>query len=82
LPHLEVRDRASIYGQLSVLNSSNLTLTKGEVVAPIRPSGSGKSTVLRALVGLTHPTAGEVLIDGIAIDSRKPAFIRRRYRGA
>lgn len=76
MPHLEVRDLASAYGRLSVLRGVNLTLEKGEVVALIGPSGSGKSTILRVLMGLTHPTGGEVLIDGAAIDYSKPAIIR------
>jgi len=76
LHHLEVRNLASAYGPLKVLQSVNLTLAKGEVVALIGPSGSGKSTVLQVLVGLTRPTAGEVLIDGEAIDYTRPASVR------
>ena len=74
--HLEVRNLASAYGQLSVLKGVNLTLSKGEVVALIGPSGSGKSTVLRVLMGLTHPTGGEVLIDGAPIDYSRPQSVR------
>ncbi len=74
--HLEVRNLASAYGQLSVLRGVSLTLTKGEVVALIGPSGSGKSTILRVLMGLTHPTGGEVLIDGAPIDYGRPASVR------
>ena len=40
------------------------------------PSGSGKSTVLRALVGLTAPAAGEVRIGGEAVNYRSPAAVR------
>jgi len=76
LHHLEVRNLASAYGQLSVLKGVSLTLSKGEVVALIGPSGSGKSTVLRVLMGLTHPTGGEVLIDGAPIDYSKPQSVR------
>jgi polar amino acid transport system ATP-binding protein len=76
LHHLEVRNLASAYGPLKVLEGVNLTLAKGEVLALIGPSGSGKSTVLRVLMGLTRPTSGEVLIDGEAIDYAKPASVR------
>jgi len=51
-------------------------LSKGEVVALIGPSGSGKSTILRVLMGLTHPTGGEVLIDGAPVDYRRPSSVR------
>jgi len=54
----------------------NLTLSKGEVVALIGPSGSGKSTVLRVLMGLTHPTGGEVLIDGAPVAYSRPGSVR------
>ncbi len=74
--HLEVRNLASAYGPLKVLEDVSLTLAKGEVMALIGPSGSGKSTVLRVLMGLTRPIGGEVLIDGEAIDYGKPASIR------
>jgi polar amino acid transport system ATP-binding protein len=68
LHHLEVRRLASAYGSLQVLHDVSLTVGKGEVVSLIGPSGSGKSTVLRVLMGLTPPTAGEVLIDGERVD--------------
>ena len=74
--HLEVRNLASAYGPLKVLQGVNLTLAKGEVMALIGPSGSGKSTVLRVLMGLTRPTSGDVLIDGEAIDYTRPASVR------
>jgi polar amino acid transport system ATP-binding protein len=76
LHHLHVRKLSSAYGQLSVLKGVDLTLAKGEVVALIGPSGSGKSTILRVLMGLTPPTGGEVLVDGVAVDYRRPASVR------
>jgi polar amino acid transport system ATP-binding protein len=76
LHHLEIKDLAAAYGSLSVLKGVNLHLAKGEVVALIGPSGSGKSTILRVLMGLTHPTAGSVLIDGTAIDYGRRASVR------
>jgi polar amino acid transport system ATP-binding protein len=76
LHHLEIKDLAAAYGNLSVLKGVNLQLAKGEVVALIGPSGSGKSTILRVLMGLTHPTSGSVLIDGSAIDYGRAASVR------
>ena len=74
--HLEIKELAAAYGSLSVLKGVSLHLAKGEVVALIGPSGSGKSTILRVLMGLTHPTAGSVLIDGTAIDYGHRASVR------
>ena len=43
-------------------------MEQGEVISLIGPSGSGKSTLLRAIMGLTRPASGEVILDGMAID--------------
>ena len=36
------------------------------------PSGAGKTTLLRAITGLTAPTIGSVLVDGVRVDGAAP----------
>jgi polar amino acid transport system ATP-binding protein len=50
------------------LRDISLTVEQGEVISLIGPSGSGKSTLLRAIMGLTRPTSGEVILDGAPIN--------------
>lgn len=50
-----------------VLQGVNLTIEQGEHVAITGPSGGGKSTLLKILLGLVEPEAGDVLIDGIPL---------------
>jgi polar amino acid transport system ATP-binding protein len=50
------------------LRDINLSVEQGEVIALIGPSGSGKSTLLRAIMGLTKPASGEVILDGTPVD--------------
>ena len=50
------------YGSLVVLESLNLTVNPGEIVALIGPSGSGKTTALRAVAGFVGPSAGRITI--------------------
>mgnify|MGYP002713078532 FL=1 len=76
MPHLAVSGVRAKYGALEVLKGVSFSMEKGEVVALVGPSGSGKSTVLRALVGLTPVTAGQVEIHGTAIDYRRAASVR------
>ncbi len=76
MPHLEVSGVRASYGALEVLKGVNLSIEKGEVAAIVGPSGSGKSTVLRALVGLTAPAAGEVRIGGETVNYRSPGAVR------
>ncbi|TIX87410.1 ABC transporter ATP-binding protein [Rhizobium sp. P44RR-XXIV] len=50
------------YGGLTVLDSLNLTVSPGEIVALIGPSGSGKTTALRAVAGFVRPSGGRIMI--------------------
>lgn len=62
---------SKVYGsgnsKVIALDSVNLTIYKGEIVAILGPSGSGKTTLLNLLAGLDVPTNGRVLIDGVEI---------------
>jgi NitT/TauT family transport system ATP-binding protein len=49
----------------TILDSVNLTISKGEFVSLIGPSGCGKSTALKLISGLAVPTAGTITVDGM-----------------
>ena len=51
-----------------VLDGVNLIVEPGEHVAITGPSGGGKSTLVKLLLGLVEPDAGEVLIDGLPLE--------------
>jgi ATP-binding cassette, subfamily B, bacterial PglK len=46
------------------LDGLSLAIAKNASLGVIGPTGSGKSTLVDLLLGLYHPTAGEILIDG------------------
>ncbi|MEU6946264.1 ABC transporter ATP-binding protein [Streptomyces sp. NPDC046316] len=50
------------YGGNTVLDSLDLTVEPGEVMALLGPSGSGKTTALRAVAGFVQPASGRVFI--------------------
>ncbi|ALM86832.1 ABC transporter ATP-binding protein [Bordetella sp. N] len=54
---------------LRVLEDFSLDIEAGEFVTIVGPSGCGKSSLLDIVAGLTQPDAGQVLIDGRAIDA-------------
>jgi polar amino acid transport system ATP-binding protein len=76
LPHLAVNDVCASYGSLTVLDGIGFEVDRGEVVSLVGPSGSGKSTVLRALMGLTPITSGDVHVDGERLDYRSARAVR------
>jgi ATP-binding cassette subfamily B protein RaxB len=51
-------------GEPEVLQGISLRIEPGEHLALTGPSGGGKSTLLKLLLGLYEPTAGEIRIDG------------------
>lgn len=72
-PLLMVRGLSKSFGATRVLESVDLSIRPGGVLALIGPSGSGKTTLLRCLNALELPEAGEVEIaDGVAIDFGAP----------
>jgi iron complex transport system ATP-binding protein len=50
------------------LSDVTASLRRGELVALIGPNGAGKSTLLRSVTGVQAPLAGEVVLDGCALD--------------
>lgn len=65
---IELRDVSFRYVDEPVLRQVNLRIAKGERIGLIGETGSGKSTLLDILMGLLHPTEGQILVDGIALD--------------
>ena len=75
-PQLEITGLKASYGNVQVLGGVDLAFPKGELVGIIGPSGSGKSTLIRALIGLTKPSAGTVSLDGSKVNYGNAACLR------
>jgi phospholipid/cholesterol/gamma-HCH transport system ATP-binding protein len=76
---VEVRGlRKSFHGQ-EVLRGLDFKVQPGEVFVIMGPSGSGKSVLLKHIIGLEKPDAGEILIEGQPADSPD---VMSRYRMA
>ena len=66
------------YGAGSAVDAIDLTFASGRTTALLGPSGCGKSTVLRLLVALVNPDAGQVEVDGRPLPAHDIEALRRR----
>ncbi|MEN9505298.1 MAG: hypothetical protein RI958_1224 [Actinomycetota bacterium] len=74
---LELRDLSAGYGGADVIHRIDLHVDPGEVVALLGSNGAGKSTTLRAASGLNVISAGDVVLGGVSVRSRRPDAIAR-----
>ena len=75
---VSVRGLRKNFGSQCVLAGLDLEIRPGEVFVLMGPSGAGKSVVLRHLIGLEEPDAGEVRVGDHPVDDS----IRDRFRMA
>lgn len=78
---IAVRSLAKKIGQQEILRGVDLDVAKGETLVIIGRSGGGKSVLLKHLVGLMKPDAGEIWIDGqniTGMDERELSPIREK----
>jgi phospholipid/cholesterol/gamma-HCH transport system ATP-binding protein len=68
--HVEVRGLCKSYDGQPVLQNVGFEVAPGEVFVIMGPSGSGKSVLLKHLIGLETPDAGEILINGQRLSAR------------
>ena len=60
---IQISDLQKIYNGVTVLNISNLSISKGESFGLVGNNGAGKTTFFRLILDLIEPSNGEVLID-------------------
>jgi phospholipid/cholesterol/gamma-HCH transport system ATP-binding protein len=79
---IEVRDLTRSFGSHKILDGVSLWIEKGESVVIIGRSGGGKSILLKHLIGLLKPDAGQVFIAGediVPMKERELLRVRRRF---
>jgi branched-chain amino acid transport system ATP-binding protein len=70
--YLEIKNLTHRFGGLQALTGINLTLQQGEIAGLIGPNGAGKTTVFNLVSGFYVPTQGDILVQGLRINAKKP----------
>ncbi|MCG0069821.1 ATP-binding cassette domain-containing protein [Streptomyces tricolor] len=68
---IELEGLTKRYGGTVAVDHLTFTVRPGVVTGFLGPNGAGKSTTMRMILGLDHPTAGDVRIDGTHYDRLK-----------
>ncbi len=79
---IRLRGVSKSFGAKRVLDGIDLDVYEGESLVIIGASGTGKSVLIKHIIGLIHPDAGRVEVDGVAIhelSNREITTFRRRF---
>jgi zinc/manganese transport system ATP-binding protein len=71
-PIVQLQGVSCGYEKQEVLSDVTLDIMQGDFVGLLGPSGSGKTTLLRTVLGAVDVYQGQVLVEGIGIDQRRP----------
>ena len=66
---IQITNMNKWFGDFHVLRDINLTVNRGERIVVCGPSGSGKSTLIRCINRLEEHQKGEIVVDGIELNS-------------
>jgi len=86
MPVLEVKNLKKVYGkdfrEVVALDDVSFSADRGEFIAIVGTSGSGKSTLLHLIGGVDTPTSGNIVVDGVEINtfSEKELTLYRRRK--
>lgn len=68
---IETRNLSKSFKNVHAVSGLSFSINKGDVYGFLGQNGSGKSTTMRMLLGLIHPDAGQVFINGSEFNNSK-----------
>lgn len=66
---ISVKNLTKVYGEFTAVNGINFDVNEGEIFGLLGPNGAGKTTTLEIIETLREKSSGEVMVDGLSIDS-------------
>ena len=73
---LEIKDVCKVYkGKVKANDNISLSIAAGEVFGLLGPNGAGKTTLVNQIIGLTMPTSGTIILNGVDVVAN-PGYAR------
>lgn len=66
---IELKNLTKQFGEKLAVNNISITFPSGKIIGYIGPNGAGKTTTFKMMCGVTKPTNGEILLNGIDLKS-------------
>jgi phospholipid/cholesterol/gamma-HCH transport system ATP-binding protein len=85
VPHdavISIRGVTKQFGSHRVLDDVTFDVPRGRTTAVLGPSGTGKSVLLKVIIGLLRPEAGQIYVDGepiVGVSEKNLLRIRRKF---
>ncbi len=67
---IEIKNLTKKFKSITAVNDISFKIEKNNTLGLLGPNGCGKTTSIGMMLGLITPTSGEILIDGIKLDSK------------
>ena len=62
---INVTNLKKVYGEIQAVNEISFSIEQGEIFGLLGPNGAGKTSTINMMIGLSRPTSGQIIIDGI-----------------
>lgn len=74
---LQINQLQKRFGTVQAVQNVNLSVRRGEIYGFLGPNGAGKTTTIGMILGLIHPTSGEIYLFGQRVQSDGTKVLRR-----
>ena len=64
---------------IKAVDNLSININPGEIYGFIGPNGAGKSTTIKMITGITDPTEGEIIINGVSSQNEKEMKLQFGY---
>ena len=67
---IEIKNLTKKFKSITAVNNLSFIIEKNNTLGLLGPNGCGKTTSIGMMLGLITPTSGEIIIDGVKLDSK------------